>query len=227
MMERHGSGKIALFFPLCILTSIMVHFMVNFVQVSLYGHSLGSVLSYDILCHQNNLSSPFPMDWMYKEHGEDEEPVPDEKSNYFKHSSINQDDTLSVKSLSGEKKSMQQTSSEMEAEFSEEPSVLCPTLSSGYNFIAEHNSVNPSNQGDIFECISDSNDTFFEKTGALDKLESMNLGLPVAKEKCDGTNNKDEEIKKLREEVGFQFLLFLFFFMDFSTNFSLPKGEAS
>ncbi|CAI8600501.1 unnamed protein product [Vicia faba] len=171
-------------------------------KVSLYGHSLGSVLSYDILCHQNNLSSPFPMDWMYKEHGEDGEPVPNEKSNYFKHSSINQDDTLSVKSLSGEKKSTQQTSSEMEAEFSEESSVLCPTSSSGHNFIAEHNSVNPSNQRDIFECVSDTSDTFFEKMGALDKLESMNLGLPVDKEKCNGTNNKDEEIKKLREEIA-------------------------
>ncbi|CAN1196207.1 Phospholipase SGR2 [Linum perenne] len=36
-------------------------------KISLYGHSLGSVLSYDILCHQENLSSPFPMEWMYKE----------------------------------------------------------------------------------------------------------------------------------------------------------------
>ncbi|KAJ3691677.1 hypothetical protein LUZ61_020841 [Rhynchospora tenuis] len=31
-------------------------------KISLYGHSLGSVLSYDILCHQESLSSPFPMD---------------------------------------------------------------------------------------------------------------------------------------------------------------------
>jgi surfactin synthase thioesterase subunit len=31
-------------------------------KVSLYGHSLGSVLSYDILCHQESLTSPFPMD---------------------------------------------------------------------------------------------------------------------------------------------------------------------
>ncbi|KAL4563965.1 hypothetical protein LXL04_028014 [Taraxacum kok-saghyz] len=37
-------------------------------KVSLYGHSLGSVLSYDILCHQDTLSSPFPMEWMYKDH---------------------------------------------------------------------------------------------------------------------------------------------------------------
>lgn len=34
-------------------------------QVSIYGHSLGSVLSYDILCHQESLSSPFPMDYVF------------------------------------------------------------------------------------------------------------------------------------------------------------------
>ncbi|XP_057975003.1 phospholipase SGR2 isoform X2 [Malania oleifera] len=42
-------------------------------KVSIYGHSLGSVLSYDILCHQENLSSPFPMDWMYNERVTNEE----------------------------------------------------------------------------------------------------------------------------------------------------------
>ncbi|KAL3653210.1 hypothetical protein CASFOL_002891 [Castilleja foliolosa] len=36
-------------------------------KVSIYGHSLGSVLSYDILCHQQTLCSSFPMEWMYKE----------------------------------------------------------------------------------------------------------------------------------------------------------------
>ncbi|KAK9995128.1 hypothetical protein SO802_024831 [Lithocarpus litseifolius] len=46
-------------------------------KVSIYGHSLGSVLSYDILCHQENLSSPFPMDWLYKEHARNEESSPD------------------------------------------------------------------------------------------------------------------------------------------------------
>ncbi|KAI3965003.1 hypothetical protein MKW92_026283 [Papaver armeniacum] len=29
---------------------------------------------YDILCHQHTLSSPFPMEWMYKEHVNDKEP---------------------------------------------------------------------------------------------------------------------------------------------------------
>ncbi|XVE60731.1 hypothetical protein DITRI_Ditri05aG0151200 [Diplodiscus trichospermus] len=40
-------------------------------KVSIYGHSLGSVLSYDILCHQENLSSPFPMEWVYEKHSKD------------------------------------------------------------------------------------------------------------------------------------------------------------
>ncbi|KAL8142744.1 hypothetical protein V2J09_015776 [Rumex salicifolius] len=42
-------------------------------KVSIYGHSLGSVLSYDILCHQENLSVPFPMDCMYREQAGDNE----------------------------------------------------------------------------------------------------------------------------------------------------------
>ncbi|KAG9458807.1 hypothetical protein H6P81_003315 [Aristolochia fimbriata] len=35
-------------------------------KVSIYGHSLGSVLSYDILCHQESFSSPLPMKSMYE-----------------------------------------------------------------------------------------------------------------------------------------------------------------
>lgn len=40
----------------------------------MYGHSLGSVLSYDILCHQEILSSPFPMEFMYTKHEKEDEP---------------------------------------------------------------------------------------------------------------------------------------------------------
>ena len=36
-------------------------------QVSLYGHSLGSVLSYDILCHQESLWDPFPTEYLNME----------------------------------------------------------------------------------------------------------------------------------------------------------------
>ncbi|XP_062192123.1 phospholipase SGR2-like [Phragmites australis] len=36
-------------------------------KVSLYGHSLGSVLSYDILCHQESLTALFPTEYMNME----------------------------------------------------------------------------------------------------------------------------------------------------------------
>ncbi|MCL7042162.1 hypothetical protein MKW94_019913, partial [Papaver nudicaule] len=42
-------------------------------HVSIYAHSLGSVLSYDILCHHENLSCLFPVDFMYKERGGNKE----------------------------------------------------------------------------------------------------------------------------------------------------------
>ncbi|KAM7266453.1 hypothetical protein ACFE04_004350 [Oxalis oulophora] len=54
-------------------------------KVSIYGHSLGSVLSYDILCHQKNLSSPFPMEWMYMEHARNGEPITDRSILSSKH----------------------------------------------------------------------------------------------------------------------------------------------
>jgi len=41
-------------------------------KVSLYGHSLGSVLTYDILCHQESLSAPFPADFFNLEVSSDE-----------------------------------------------------------------------------------------------------------------------------------------------------------
>ncbi|XP_050220488.1 phospholipase SGR2 isoform X2 [Mercurialis annua] len=57
-------------------------------KVSIYGHSLGSVLSYDILCHQENLSSPFPMELIYKEQAKSDE------------SSLNTDNQFSVSDAS-------------------------------------------------------------------------------------------------------------------------------
>ncbi|KAG0484473.1 hypothetical protein HPP92_008552 [Vanilla planifolia] len=43
-------------------------------KVSLYGHSLGSVLSYDILCHQEYLTSPFAMDSVCMSASSEQEP---------------------------------------------------------------------------------------------------------------------------------------------------------
>ncbi|XP_039061235.1 phospholipase SGR2-like, partial [Hibiscus syriacus] len=57
-------------------------------KVSLYGHSLGSVLSYDILCHQEHLSSPFPMQWVYEKDSKDLECSPDMNNQSSKCSSL-------------------------------------------------------------------------------------------------------------------------------------------
>lgn len=151
------------------------------------------------------------MDWMYKGHALNEESPPDEKNHDFWSSSINQDDTSGMTSPSNEKKSMQHTPSEMEAEYPDESSVMGPALSSVHKFSAEPSSLKPSNAGDASEFLSDSNDMLFEKMGASDKPENMNVGLPVessAKEEYEGASNKDEVIKMLREEVSFQVLLF-------------------
>lgn len=49
-----------------VLLLMVLHY---FLQVSLYGHSLGSVLSYDILCHQESLSVPFPTEYLNMDDG--------------------------------------------------------------------------------------------------------------------------------------------------------------
>ncbi|KAJ0080905.1 hypothetical protein Patl1_10713 [Pistacia atlantica] len=65
-------------------------------KVSVYGHSLGSVLLYDILCHQENLSSPFPMDWMYKE----QEDTIEESSHALNNQPSNGDSSTDLKGKS-------------------------------------------------------------------------------------------------------------------------------
>jgi len=147
---------------------------------------------------------------MYKEHDQNKKSLPDKEYNYEQNSPINQDDTFSMVSPSEEKKSTQHTSPEMEAEYCEDSSVLGPELSSVHEFSAEPSSPEPSNKGDVSEFLSDSSDAHYEKMGALDKPEIMNVGLPVDKEECKVITNKDEVINKLREEVSFQFYFSIF-----------------
>ena len=64
----------------------------------MYGHSLGSVLSYDILCHQTTLSSPFPMEWMYKEQNENESSQQDQSNlSLDQNSALSSDDETSIR----------------------------------------------------------------------------------------------------------------------------------
>nr|XP_009625727.1 phospholipase SGR2 isoform X1 [Nicotiana tomentosiformis]XP_009625729.1 phospholipase SGR2 isoform X1 [Nicotiana tomentosiformis]XP_018633305.1 phospholipase SGR2 isoform X1 [Nicotiana tomentosiformis]XP_033517288.1 phospholipase SGR2 isoform X1 [Nicotiana tomentosiformis]XP_033517289.1 phospholipase SGR2 isoform X1 [Nicotiana tomentosiformis] len=83
-------------------------------KISLYGHSLGSVLSYDILCHQIKLSSPFPMEWLYKEQNEDKSSQQDQSNLSFDHNSASRLDDESF--TRGENKSNLSDKDKMKAE---------------------------------------------------------------------------------------------------------------
>nr|XP_029118235.1 phospholipase SGR2 isoform X2 [Elaeis guineensis] len=63
-------------------------------KVSIYGHSLGSVLSYDILCHQECLSSPFPMESVYMERIPEQESEADASCQAFAMTSQNNNNNI-------------------------------------------------------------------------------------------------------------------------------------
>ncbi|KAF7836388.1 phospholipase SGR2 isoform X1 [Senna tora] len=177
-------------------------------KVSIYGHSLGSVLSYDILCHQENLSCPFPMDWMYKEHDNNEKPLPDVKDHCSGcYSSTIQKDTLGMESQSNEKMTSKETPLELEAEYSGDSSVIGPALLSVDKLTSEYNSQKPDHEGDGHEFLSDFNSSPCEKSDALYEPENMDSVLPsddlerLTKDEHEDTINKDEVIKMLKEEV--------------------------
>lgn len=68
-----------------------------FLQVSIYGHSLGSVLSYDILCHQEFSSAPFPVDYMNMEVSSDEGHIAKSPDTVTAHESVmKEQDTSSI-----------------------------------------------------------------------------------------------------------------------------------
>ncbi|KAK4256407.1 hypothetical protein QN277_009277 [Acacia crassicarpa] len=176
-------------------------------KVSIYGHSLGSVLSYDILCHQENLSSPCPMDSVHREYYKHENPslaVKDYCSGSY--SSSLKNDALSV-SLSNEKMSAKQTPLELDAQYSGDSSLLYPALPIVHNYTKGHNSQEPEHERDVHDFLSDLSNAPNEKTDALSKLENMNAGLPadglerLTKNEHENMSNRDEVIRMLREEV--------------------------
>ncbi|KAG0628641.1 hypothetical protein M758_1G042200 [Ceratodon purpureus] len=67
-------------------------------KVSLYGHSLGSVLTYDILCHQDTLKSPFPVQSINaaitrNDESEDDMPKIDRLPSIMEHEFISEGET--------------------------------------------------------------------------------------------------------------------------------------
>ncbi|CAO2190103.1 unnamed protein product, partial [Urochloa humidicola] len=65
-------------------------------KVSLYGHSLGSVLSYDILCHQESLWAPFPTEYLKMECASDRSQGAKSDNEVVVHDSATEDHDTSI-----------------------------------------------------------------------------------------------------------------------------------
>ncbi|XP_068313537.1 phospholipase SGR2-like isoform X4 [Pyrus communis] len=185
-------------------------------KVSIFGHSLGSVLSYDILCHQEKFSSLFPMDWMFKEHARDREPSPDidNQSTYNTPSNLgdaitfvnNQTDDI-MGSIDDGSMNAQPPLLIHEDGNAEDASIVVGCNTSDSNEVVALSVDANQPHGDTFvnESVCQSSDML--KWDGLDETKSINCGVPVVgpedvvEEVCKETNNKDKVVKLLREAI--------------------------
>ncbi|RQP03542.1 hypothetical protein POPTR_019G072300v4 [Populus trichocarpa] len=181
-------------------------------KVSLYGHSLGSVLSYDILCHQENLTSPFPMDWMYKEYSRSEESSLDTKRG----TSTNLEDNISnaVKEAKKivdpvEEKMMSARSTLVhENGLSDEFStILSPIASELVGAASDSNFKQIRGKESPHEFVCDSSDVLSQERDHLCEAKEMKLDDPMsgvenrAVEGSENAGNKEKEINMLMKEI--------------------------
>ncbi|XP_034677192.1 phospholipase SGR2-like [Vitis riparia] len=174
-------------------------------KVSIYGHSLGSVLSYDILCHQDNLSSPFPMDATYIKQTSKEENHPsgsNQSSTYNSSTNLENssliNDSQDMVVPNNEDKMISQPSVVVCGEELAEPSVTADLeepsiMAMDSNQPNDSSSLNES----VHEQVCDSSDMFSQEKMAWMKISTQTIG-----ELFDDKSNKDEECKLLREEIA-------------------------
>lgn len=190
-------------------------------KVSLYGHSLGSVISYDIICHQENLSSPFPMDWIYKERTRNEEfsptinnqpPECNFTSNRDKNVSLNNETKSMVGPIREDNASEQPSLPVLEKEHAEESSVPAGssvTLDLDDPSVRAEDLKQPNGisslEKDVQDQVSDLRGMLSSKRNDFNEASSMNYEIPVAgsEEMSEGVfeSDKDKAIKLLREEI--------------------------
>ncbi|XP_010518969.1 PREDICTED: phospholipase SGR2 isoform X1 [Tarenaya hassleriana] len=173
-------------------------------KVSIYAHSLGSVLSYDILCHQKNLSSPFPMDSIYKKFFPDEESAPVRSSRHSSsHPSTNLDkdncNQMDTEEIVGEDdNSMMAKESTLLREhkeiFSEAPSLSGDSVVDNVDLEPKDNNEDEHEQ----TCESGGAISPWDCSNGTDKETHVSSSIPG---QCDDAN-KEEMIEKLREEVN-------------------------
>ncbi|KAJ8759326.1 hypothetical protein K2173_006846 [Erythroxylum novogranatense] len=167
-------------------------------KVSIYGHSLGSVLSYDILCHQGDLSSPFPMDSIHKESTKNAESslyVNNQILTYD--SSINcvEDNKSTDRSNFIDEGSAQSTVVNEDGLGNTSASVSPVASDSNMMTIMPENTEQGRIKDDVREEINVSNDATSEKRDNITGLEKREV------EDCKDINGKDKLITSLGEEI--------------------------
>ncbi|KAI3450171.1 hypothetical protein Pfo_006836 [Paulownia fortunei] len=183
-------------------------------KVSIYGHSLGSVLSYDILCHQETLYSPFPMDWMYKEQKRSEVPCSIRNnltpscnpiSNFRDESSEN----VEIESKVGPLDYPDLFEEPVEGTFNplgppaSSESDVSSTTDIGYQQTNDASSLDENTN----ETFHNSNHMEFYKSDMMNDCNSMKTDVVSCDDSPDdediSDSNKAETIRSLREEIDF------------------------
>ncbi|GAY62511.1 hypothetical protein CUMW_218370 [Citrus unshiu] len=185
-------------------------------KVSIYGHSLGSVLSYDILCHQENLSSPFPMDCLYKEHAGSEESSPDMNNQPSRcNSSTNLENNIStmmndtrekVNPADEDTMTVQSTQVTHKGNSEDLSPIMGPVMSDSGDITATAMVSEQIGDKDVQEMVHGSSDTFFAQNGGLNEATYKDFGVKdmekMIEEDCLNTSDKDKTINLLIEEIG-------------------------
>ncbi|XP_024026506.1 phospholipase SGR2 isoform X3 [Morus notabilis] len=193
-------------------------------KVSIYGHSLGSVLSYDILCHQENLSSPFPMEWMYNEQPKDEKPssnMNDQASICDSENNLGDKGSSEIGQIEGMvshdddgKRNAQATLFVHDEDGSEQTNgdasaVASPVTSDFDEFTTRViDPKQPGDEEDVRESVSNSNEKVPCEGDSLDKATSINGGVTnddlgnMAEEDFEDITDKDKMIHLLQKEVN-------------------------
>uniref|UniRef100_A0A7N0TRD4 DDHD domain-containing protein n=1 Tax=Kalanchoe fedtschenkoi TaxID=63787 RepID=A0A7N0TRD4_KALFE len=182
-------------------------------KVSIYGHSLGSVLSYDILCHQENLSSPFPMDSWYQNHSKSGQRM--ENQSLISNSIVESEEMSSAliyRSVAGSCAiGMSAHSNALDPIVENDVSTIMDlSMSSSDESSAEGMNKNPCNYQIPDDPVPDSISSASRQTDNLDetggiefKATPVDESKPTAKETVDEAGDKDKIIQQMKEQIDF------------------------
>lgn len=169
---------------------------------------MGSVLSYDILCHQENLSSPFPMDWMYEEHARSEGFSGVDNQSSIHKSSCNIVDKCSTAvygctdTVNLAKEDDERNVHQMHLHLEDPSIVMDPATSHSSELITKPENTCGEADYDSSKRLPQTSDGLEE----LNKYGNCDLEVPsvnkIAELQFEDSKDKDEVIKSLKEEVS-------------------------